>query len=187
MPWKQSQSIAQGQRGSVIRRRTVLAMLLAVAATVTIAAAARANGGKAKQQILLGQRGNVQLEAEIDSMLFAAASLSGKYKVLRIRIVNRGDRALRLSAQRDRVSVGIGERSVAAILDLATADASVWDGLPQRLREAAAYPAAVEAREEHSLIVFVPDASLTAVPDRITYTVASESSPFELEVPRAAD
>ena len=50
-----------------------------------------ANGGKAKQQILLAQRGSVRLEAAVDPILFVAASLRGKYKVLRIRIINRGE------------------------------------------------------------------------------------------------
>ena len=150
--------------------------------------AALANGSKGKR---VQYTGDARLGAEADSacrfvaelepLLFRLATLADRYGVVRIAIRNAGARKLVLSLAADRMELLLPGGPRPAILDLATHDPRVWDGLPAELRAAIAYPSSVEAREEESVFVFVPLADTAVTLQGFRYTIASlPSSPVTI-------
>ena len=98
-----------------------------------------------------------------------------------LHIVNRSDASLRLSAM-DKVQLQFrepgGPRTVDAFLDLSQSDKAWWNGLPQDLRSALAYPdqAPIRKNEEENVFAFIPIASASTLPTEILFTVNNYSS-----------
>jgi hypothetical protein len=165
------------------RRWTVSLAMLVVLASVTFEAPpGRANGGKSKRVVYRGALAprdataqTVQLDAELEPLLFRLTAVGDTYRVVRIRIRNTGDRPLVLSAGADAIeAVFRGGPPVAGILDLAARDAGAWDRLPADLRSAIVYPRAVQAGEEESIFVFLPLAHPKDAPQGFRYRIASQ-------------
>jgi hypothetical protein len=69
-------------------------------------------------------------------------------------------------------------RTVDALLDVSQSDKAWWNGLPQDLLSALAYPdqAPIRPNEEENVFVFIPVASAPTLPTAILFTVSSNSS-----------
>lgn len=149
-----------------------------------------ANGGKAKllqlqASVLDNGKWICEMTSDVDPYLFALNSVKGKYKVLRVKIVNHGDKPIKLSAAKDHADVVFGETTVPGVLDFAATETALWDGLPQKLRHDVGFPTLVEPGEEESLFVFIAGADRTDVPTAIRLSIAGlGDKPIELREPK---
>jgi hypothetical protein len=124
----------------------------------------------------------VELQAETFHLL----TVANKYRVIRIKVRNDGDRPLVLSRADDRVTLRIGDKDVAGIVDLKRVDPGTWnDVLDDQSRTDVAYPPTVPRGEEDSVYVFVPLKDAPALPESISYQVKSQGgSTVEIRHPR---
>jgi hypothetical protein len=160
---------------------TTLALLVALASTPVGVELALANGGEGKRIVYRGtlRTGDgagheVQFDTEVEPLFFRVATVRNKYRIVRIRVRNRGGGPLGLSAAGDAVQVQFrGGSVVSGLLDLGARDPAVWEGLPADLRNVIVYPRVVPGGEEGSIFVFLPAAELTEVPEVFRYTLAS--------------
>jgi len=132
-----------------------------------------ANGNKAKKMLYDGKADDVAFSIELEPIPFQINAVQGRYRLVRIRMVNNGSTPLALSAQGDRVRAFTGAAEVEGILDLGQRDAPLWDGFPLEVRTMLAYPTVVKPREEESVFVFFDTNRVTRAPAGLLYTIAS--------------
>ncbi len=166
----------------------------ALVAILAMPGAVMANGVKNKAVFLRGVLGpdkhgskNCELTSEFEPILFRLTSVENKYRVLRVRIVNRTSRNLALSRTADKVEVVFGDERVNGVIDLPGHDQAFWKNLDPELRDQIIYPQVVEkGGEEESVFVFIPDVARKTAPTAIVYTFASASgTPVQLRQPAA--
>ena len=164
---------------------TGIVLLAATAASIRVSAADGSKGRLRRYEAHVragqGTQGNWDFVVELEPVLFRVVALQDKYRILRINIVNHSDAPLRLSPM-DKVQVQFREsgspRTVEALLDVSQSDKAWWNGLPQDLRSALAYPdqAPIGRNEEENVFAFVPVASAPTLPTAILFTVNRFSS-----------
>lgn len=137
-----------------------------------------ANGSKGKktfyrQQVQLSGTppGVCDFTIEIERVIFQLNSVRNKYKVVRVKILNRSPKPLHLSKNQDKMQISFREREMTAILDLSAHDPGFWDSLSPEIRRALVYPEIVEAGEEENIFVFIPDPELKEMPAVFRYTI----------------
>ena len=169
-------------------RQHLLASGLVAALLVGGTLPALANGGKAKGLHLVASVEGIAFTADIDPYLFELTSAGGKYRVIRIKLINRGSKPVALSSTDDTIRVEIDDQAVAGIIDLPRLDAPFWDGLSSSLRRDLVYPRTVDANEEESVFVYVPIAEVKAAPKQvqIQFSIKTLASPAVLRSPVAA-
>jgi hypothetical protein len=157
-----------------------VAALVSLALLLVADPSALANGSKGKRVVYRGTLpvadgpGEVQLDAEVEPLLFRLATVGATYRVVRIRIRNTGTRPLVLSAGRDAVEVELrGGTRLAGVLDLGARDPVVWEALPADLRSLVVYPQRVEGGEEESVFVLLPASGTAEIPHVFRYTFGS--------------
>jgi hypothetical protein len=114
-----------------------------------------------------------RFDAELEPLLCRLATVRDKYRVVRIRIQNVGDKRLVLSLTDDRMELRLASGMRPAVLDLGAHDPGLWDSFPPELRGAVAYPRGVDPGEEESVFVFIPIGDAMSEPLAFRYTIAS--------------
>ena len=175
------------ERGLVMHRRVfvpTLVLSLLLGGTLPC----RANGGKAKGWHFVAEVDRLEFTADIDPFLFALTSVGGKYKVIRIKVKNYGSSSVTLSGKDDTVQVEIDGRTIRGVIELARSDAPLWDGLSPAFRRDLVYPRKVDAHEEESVFVYIPNADVTETPRRLEleYAIKAVTAPAVLRAPVAA-
>ncbi|MHC4270108.1 MAG: hypothetical protein ACYSTS_16815 [Planctomycetota bacterium] len=144
------------------------------------------NGGKGKKtfykgQIKLGEEEVCEFSTEIEQVLFRINSVENKYKVVRIKIINKSEKTLHLSIDKDKLELAYNEGHITGILDLSKYDPIFWDALDSDIRNTLVYPQIVEGKgEEENVFVFIPNPKLEKLPLAFIYTI--ESLPGRKEV-----
>jgi hypothetical protein len=131
---------------------------------------------------------------DVEPTAFRLTTVSGKYKLARLRIQNSTPTPLVLSADQDRLElVQSGGPAVPAMLNVQSGDSEFWDGLNARTREMLAYPVAVNgtpapaaggpprAPESLFIYLFFPQGTIADVPASFTYRVGSLGQTIKLE------
>jgi hypothetical protein len=122
----------------------------------------------------------------IEPVMFRLQAMQGKYKLLRLRVLNATSTPLALSADRDRLEILSRDgSSVSALLNPQRGDAVFWDALEANTRETLAYPVTLKGApasapgarpsspESLYIYVLVPAAQVNDVPTSFRYTIAS--------------
>ena len=165
-------------------RRPLLLLGVCVLLMLHVAQAA-GNGRKGAKREYRGEAAGVAFSAELEPILFQLHTVNNRYRVIRIRLLNKGTANLALSRQRDKVTVAVENQEIEGILDLGARDASMWDGFDAALRTYLAYPTDVPKGEEDSVFVFLPADRVKTAPIALTYTVAAIGQPLTLRPPAA--
>jgi hypothetical protein len=162
------------------------AILAALAALVLLSGAgsalAAASGGTRNEVYRMhGQDAEVTASVQLDRVLFALATVAGKYRIFVLSLEARGDRPdLALSRTADRIVAVIDGQEVPALLDPAGAAPALWDGLDPALRQALLYPAAIEAGTMRQLYLLVPAAEISGPPSAFRLTIGALGRTLEL-------
>jgi hypothetical protein len=162
------------------------AMLAALAALVLLSGAgsalAAASGGTRNELYRMHEAdAEVTASVQLDRVLFALATVGGKYRIFILRLEARGDRPdLALSRTADRIVALVDGREVPALLDPAAADPALWEGLDPALRQALLYPAAVEAGTMRQLYLLLPAADVPGLPSGFRLTIGALGRTLEL-------
>jgi hypothetical protein len=187
-------------------RRAAFAIALLILAAGTRDTLADIAGGRGGPTTLIGRmrgpdgRDSATFEINYYREEFRLASVRDKYKLVRIRISNFSTAPLRLSAERDRIELVLPDNTVVrGLLNLQSADSTVWDSFDAGLRQALAYPATVKAApgsdaarggspEVIYLFAFFPSERVLNVPLRFEYWIDSLQQSIRIESlpPRAA-
>ncbi len=137
------------------------------------------NGGKGKKIRYLGEikikDGELwAFTVEIEEIMFLINSVKDKYKVFRIRINNFSDKKIKLSIEEDKVDVHFENNDpITGIIDLYKVNQALWDSFTPELRRKLVYPRIVEAEEEESIFVFIPNPELIKkAPKSFHYTIS---------------
>jgi hypothetical protein len=165
----------------------------AIAALVLPAATAAGGFGKSRRAPTIRLVGEatatslaVQMISDYDPILFQLTSFRGRYKVLRIDLINTGQKTLVLSVASDRLVALISGSAVPAILDLGAGDPGAWDSLADEMRRNLAYPAKVDPGEEATVFAYLKDVPPNAVVTELRYSLASlPAAPITLRKPAA--
>lgn len=148
------------------------------------------DGVKAKKTTLEARvnsgQGKWIFSFEVVPIQYRLNTIRNKYKLIQIRIQNQGGKTLQLSRAADTVEVKFGADFVPAILDISARDPEFWDSLDANLRSTLVYPSSVEAGEEESVFVFLPNVDQKDVPQVIRYKVAGGDAPILLRSPGVA-
>ncbi len=176
--------------------RLLWSTVLFLSASVPLLESAPANGSKGKHLVYEaklrlgdGERDECLFLVELEPILFRITTVQNKYRAIRINIVNRSQRPLRLSLEKDSIQIRAGERTVNGILTLAQRETSFWNRLDPDLRKALAYPdqEAIRGGEEENVFVYVPSSDLPAFPDEVRFKIASFSdTPISIRSRRLA-
>jgi hypothetical protein len=164
-----------------------LVALMAVAVLVPLLAAGpalAAAGGDTHNAIYVVRAPDPDLpgaSVQLDTVLFTLTTVAGKYRIFVLRLEARDDRPdLALSRSADRVTVLLGDREVPALLDPASADPALWDGLDPTQRQALLYPGAIPAGTMRQLYLLVPAAEIGGVPSGFRLSIAALGRTLEL-------
>jgi hypothetical protein len=159
----------------------VALVLAAPAATSGAGAAGRRVPTRTLVGFATGDSFMVQLAWAYDPILFQLTSFRGKYKVVRIDLVNKGQKTFLLSAADDRLVALISGRAVPMILDLGAGDREAWDSLGDEMRRNLAYPAKIDPGEQATVFAYLKDLQPNAAVTELHYSVASfPASPITL-------
>jgi hypothetical protein len=122
----------------------------------------------------------------IEPVIFRLATMQGKYRLLRMRVLNSTSSPLSFSADRDRVEIlRRGGTPIAALLNPQQGDAVFWDSLDAGTRDTLAYPVTLKgapasppgapfsSAESIYIYVLVAAAQVTDLPESFRYTIAS--------------
>lgn len=119
---------------------------------------------------------NIEFKTSIDGVLFLLTSVENKYKLIQVRVINNSGTPLRLSDDKDTVTLVFKDTQVMGILDVYRRDSAFWDALAPDVRDILAYPANVPGHEEESVFIFIPRDSPDDLPRELHYRIASLSN-----------
>ena len=116
---------------------------------------------------------------------FRLASIRQKYKLVRMRVSNYAATPLKLSAEKDRLTLFLPDNTtVAGLFDLQAVDGAMWDSFDAATRQSLAYPSSVNAGpsldsprngspEVIYLFAFFPNDKVSNLPLRFEYWIDS--------------
>ena len=116
--------------------------------------------------------GAIEFYVCIDSAIFLLTGVQDKYRVIEIRVVNQSEKLLRLSDQKDAITVVFNKTQITGVIDVYR-DATFWDALAPETRKLLAYPENVPKNEEETVFVFIPKSSSEELPSELRYRIAS--------------
>ena len=169
--------------------------LVFLVGALTLGANAFPNGGKGKVTQLRGKitvpgvtgsqyPGVYELAVDVENVMFRLLKFQERYRMLRLKIVNRNADPLILSPLEDRVTVQMSDGSeLEAILDLS--DTEMWEQLGDSARAWLAYPISVEEEENVFLLFDEPD--VEGVPVGVTVNLASIAEVHLVDVDAVAN
>jgi hypothetical protein len=184
-----------------MRRSACFILLLAALLVSGDAVVADIAGGRGGPTTLFGRirgpegRETASFEISYYREEFRLSSVRQKYKLVRMRVSNMAATPLRLSADRDKLTLVLPDNTtVAGLLDLQMADSTMWDSFDAALRQALAYPSSVKAGpgfesgrggspEVIYLFAFFPNDRVTDLPLRFDYWIDSLQQTIRVEAP----
>ena len=175
--------------------RGVLGLVLFVG-LLGLSIEASPNGGKGKITRLYGElsvpaaagaegSGAYEFSADVENVMFRLMTFKERYRVIRLKIVNRNAAPLVLSPQQDRATLMLSDGlELEAVLDLS--DNDLWEELSDSARAWLAYPISVETEEEENVFLLFDVAAIEGVPIEIILDLGSTEDMIVMAAPVAA-
>lgn len=126
---------------------------------------------------------------ELDAVTFPLTTWEGKYRIVRVKIANRGKTPLVLSSTKDTVVATVpgkspaDSKSVSAQLIPSSSVPEIWDKLDQFVRERLAYPKSLPAGETKCVYLFFPAKELTDLPLGVSWHISSLNKTVLIQPP----
>jgi hypothetical protein len=128
----------------------------------------------------------VVAETKLDPVTFSLNSFAGKYRVVRVEVMNLTDERIDLDPAHDRFVARVGrDRLVTGVLSLVTADGATWDKIDEQRRKSLAYPKTLDRRARITIYVFFPADELIDLPLGFEWSVGDGNRSFDLRRPLA--
>lgn len=126
---------------------------------------------------------DILFSIDLDRHAFRLTTWGGKYRLVRVRIENRGDQAVRFSSADDEVHAVRGGKRVAAQLTPSQGAPDLWERLDPAMRHDLVYPMGLGPKNETIVYLFFPAEALSEPFERLEWHIASRAITFVIEPP----